>query len=159
MKVLVERIYTCSKYTIGKLYVDGEFVCDTIEDSDSGLDDSMPLEEIKKKKVYGETAIPCGIYKLNMNTVSPKFKNRSWAKPYQGKIPRFEKVKGFEGVLIHIGNSADDLLGCVATGENKVKGRVINSTVCFNKLMNNYLLKAVEKGEEITVEIKRKYKI
>ena len=87
----------------------------------------MSLEEIKKKKVYGETAIPTGTYKVDVNTISPKFKSRTWAKPYGGKLPRLIDVPGYEGVLIHAGNKAEDSLGCVLVGENKVVGQVINS--------------------------------
>lgn len=153
----LERIFTCDTYTIGKLYVNGIYFCDTIEDSDRGLDDSMSLNDIKKKKIYGQTAIPTGKYNINMNTVSPKFKNRSWAKPFKGILPRLENVKGFEGVLIHVGNTAQDSLGCVLLGTNNIKGQVSNSTVAFNKLMNNYLMPAKEKGEKITIEIVSKY--
>lgn len=150
MKLLLDRIYKGQSYTIGKLYIDGEYICDTLEDSDRGLSDSMPLEEIQKNKKYGITAIPTGCYKVIMNVVSPKFKNRSWAKPYNGKLPRLQNVKGFDGVLIHVGNTAEDSLGCILVGENKVKGQVINSTATFNKLMN-ILLKA---NDNITIEIK-----
>jgi hypothetical protein len=65
----------------------------------------MSEDEIKSKKIYGETAVPTGTYKIDMSTVSPKFKNRSWARPYEGKVPRLINVKGFDGVLIHPGNS------------------------------------------------------
>ena len=41
----------------------------------------MSEDEIKKIKIYGETAIPAGTYKVIMNVVSEKFKNRVWAKP------------------------------------------------------------------------------
>lgn len=135
MKLLLKRIAKKDTYTIGKLYVDGKYVADTLEDKDRGLSSDMSLEEIKKIKVYGETAIPTGTYKIDMNTVSPKFKNRSWAKPWEGKIPRLINVPGYEGVLIHVANRASELLGCVAVGENKVKGQVINSTATFSKLM------------------------
>lgn len=150
MQLLLVRTFRGQSYTIGKLYVDGKYVCDTIEDADRGLSDSMTEEEVKRKKKYGITAIPIGCYKVVMNVVSPKFKDRSWAKPYGGKIPRLKDVKGFEGVLIHVGNTAQDSLGCILVGENKVKGQVINSTATFHKLMD-ILLTA---KDEINLEIK-----
>lgn len=150
MQLLLMRIYKGQSYTIGKLYVDGQYICDTIEDADRGLSDSMSLEEIERKKKYGITAIPTGCYKVIMNVVSPKFKNRSWAKPYGGKLPRLQNVKGFDGVLIHVGNTAEDSLGCILVGENKVKGQVINSTATFHKLMD-ILLTA---KDDINLEIK-----
>lgn len=153
MKLLLKRRFKGPKYTIGSLFINGEYFCDTIEDIDRKLNDSMTEEEIKRIKVYGETAIPYGTYKVDMNTVSPKFKDRSWAKPYSGKLPRLLNVKGYEGVLIHVGNTAQDSLGCILVGENKQVGRVINSTATFNKLMN-VLLKAKLKGEEIEIVIK-----
>lgn len=153
MELLLKRRFKGPKYTIGSLFINGEYFCDTIEDIDRKLNDSMTEEEIKRIKVYGETAIPYGTYKVDMNTVSPKFKDRSWAKPYSGKLPRLLNVKGYEGVLIHVGNTAQDSLGCILVGENKQVGRVINSTATFNKLMN-VLLKAKLKGEEIEIVIK-----
>lgn len=73
MKVLLKRIYNCSTYCIGHIYIDGTYVCDTIEDTDRGLDKSWPLSKIVKTKVKSKTAIPTGIYTLTLNTVSPKF--------------------------------------------------------------------------------------
>lgn len=136
MKLLLKRIAKKDTYTIGKLYVDGKYIADTLEDKDRSLRQDMSLEEIKKIKVYGQTAIPTGTYKIDMNTVSPKFKNRSWAKPWEGKLPRLRDVPGYEGVLLHVGNQAQDSLGCVLVGQNKVKGQVINSTATFSKLMS-----------------------
>lgn len=153
MKLLLKRRFKGPKYTIGSLFINGEYFCDTIEDIDRKLNNSMTEEEIKRIKVYGETAIPYGTYKVDMNTVSSKFKDRSWAKPYSGKLPRLLNVKGYEGVLIHVGNTAQDSLGCILVGENKQVERVVNSTVTFNRLMN-ILLKAKLKGEEIEIVIK-----
>lgn len=150
MKLTLERKYKCQSYTIGKLYVDGEYICDTIEDADRGLSDEMSIDTIKKNKRYGITAIPTGTYRITLDVVSPKFKSRSWAKPYDGKLPRLLDVKGFDGVLIHVGNTAKDSLGCILVGENKVKGQVINSTATFHKLMK-ILLSATD---GITIEIK-----
>lgn len=135
MKLKLIRKYKKVGYTIGKLYIDGEYFCDTLEDQDRDLDDSMSEGIIKSKKIYGQTAIPTGTYFIDMNTVSPRFKNRNWAKPYNGKIPRLIAVKGFDGVLIHVGNIAADTLGCILVGQNKAVGQVVNSTIVFNKLM------------------------
>ena len=153
MKLLLRRIFKGPRYTIGKLFINGVYECDTLEDQDRGLTSQMSLEEIKAKKVYGVTAIPTGTYSINMTTVSPKFKDRAWAKPYKGILPRLENVKGYEGVLIHVGNKAEDTLGCILVGENKVKGQVINSTATFYELMT-ILLKAQSAGEviELTIE-------
>jgi hypothetical protein len=63
----------------------------------------MSLEEIKKIKVPNETAIPTGTYNVTLNVISPKFKDRTWAKPYGGKVPRILNVPGFNGVLLHPG--------------------------------------------------------
>lgn len=153
MEITIKRIAKKASYTIGKLYVDGTYVCDTIEDKDRGLTDDMPLELIKTKKVYGETAIPTGTYKLDMNTVSPKFKDRSWAKPYGGKVPRLLNVKGFDGILVHPLNKASESLGCVGVGKNTIVGMVTDSTNTFKKLMDNYLVPAKKRGESITITI------
>jgi len=139
IKVLVKRIAKKPKYTIGKLFINGVFYANTLEDTDRGLTQDMSEDEIKNKKIYGETAIPTGTYKVDMNTVSPKFKNRSWAKPYGGKLPRLVDVKGFNGVLTHPGNQASDTLGCLLVGKNDVVGKVTNSVYYFNKIMTELL--------------------
>lgn len=135
IKLRLQRTFKNVSYTIGKLYLNDKYFCDTLEDTDRGLKSTMSVEEIEKIKVYSQTAIPTGTYKIDMNTVSPKFKDRVWAKPYNGKLPRLINVKGYSGVLIHVGNKPEDTLGCILVGENKVKGQVINSTATFNKLM------------------------
>lgn len=150
MKIFVKRIAKLPTYTIGKLYINNNYICDVLEDADRGLRQGMSLDEIKKRKVYGETAIPTGTYNITMNVISPKFKDKSWAKPYGGKIPRLLNVPGFDGVLMHVGNTEKDSLGCLLVGENKIKGQVINSTATFHRLMS-ILLNA--KNEEITITI------
>jgi len=125
MIVTLRRIAFKETYTIGKLYVDGNYFCDAVEDKDRGLDDSMTVDEIKKKKVYGETAIPYGTYKVSI-TYSPKFKKN---------LPLVEGVKGFEGIRIHSGNTAKDSLGCIIVGKNKKVGMVLDSRATMEKLM------------------------
>lgn len=152
MELKLDRKYKKPNYTIGKLYINDKYFCDTIEDADRGLKDSMSEAEIKLKKVYSKTAIPTGTYEIIMNTISPKFKNRSWAKPYGGKLPRLLNVKGFDGVLIHVGNKPEDSLGCILVGKNNIKGQVTESTITFNKLMKE-LLQAHLKKEQITITL------
>ena len=125
MELKVKRIAKRDTYTIGKLYVDGEYFCDTIEDRDRGLNDSMSVEEIKKIKVYGETAIPTGRYRVTLS-YSVKFKKM---------LPEILNVKGFTGIRIHSGNTAKDSLGCILVGKNTVVGQVTSSRATFDRLM------------------------
>lgn len=116
MVLLLKRKYLADTYTIGDLYIDGVFVANTVEDKVRDLS--------KEKKVYGETAIPYGTYKVSW-TYSPKFKRY---------MPLLENVPYFSGIRIHSGNTAKDSLGCIIVGENKQKGMVLNSKATVNKL-------------------------
>lgn len=163
MKLLLERIYTNSTYTIGHLYVvndDGskEYLMDTIEDTDRKLDDSMSEDDIKAKKVYCKTAIPTGTYQITMWVKSPSFSKKTYYKKFcDGYLPRLIDVKGFDGILIHKGTNADNSCGCIIVGLNKVKGQVTDSQWAFEKLMNEYLLPCKKTNEKITIEIKSKF--
>lgn len=134
-QLLLERIQKEATYTIGKLYIDGIYFCDTLEDPDRGLDNEMDLSEIENLKVFGNTAIPTGTYSIDLNKESPKFKNRTWAQCCDGKLPRLNNVKGFKGVLIHVGNSPKDTLGCILVGKSNNMGRLINSANTFIDLI------------------------
>lgn len=159
MRVVVERIYTCPTYTIGHLYINGMYICDTIEDTDRGLSNAMTEDRIKKLKVYGKTAIPYGTYNLTMNVRSAKFSVKDYYKRIcDGYLPRIQNVKGFEGILIHVGNTADDSYGCVLVGYNTVKGKVMRSKEAFEKIMTKYFLPAKKSGEKITITIREVYK-
>ena len=135
LELLVDRKYKKETYTIGNLYVEEEWFCNTLEDKDRGLKSSMSLEEINKIKVYAETAIPTGRYKVIMDVVSPKYNKVKWYKDnFGGRMPRLENVKGFSGVLIHPGTTAVDSAGCIIVGLNKKKGNVLESRATFTKL-------------------------
>ena len=135
MKLIVKRIAKKPTYTIGKLYIDGVYFCDTVEDTDRGLFQGQSLDLIKKIKIPNKTAIPTGTYKLTLNVVSPKYSKKAiYQEICKGRVPRLLDVPGYDGVLIHIGNSADDSSGCILVGQNKVVGKVINSTETFRKL-------------------------
>lgn len=150
MEILLKRMAKKPNYTIGKLYIDGKYFCDTLEDKDRGLTQSMTENEILKIKVKDQTAIPTGKYKIDMNTVSPKFGNSSWAKLYKGIVPRLINVPGYSGVLIHPGNTVSDTSGCILLGQNKVVGQVINSQVTWKAFMQ----KVTSCKEAINITIK-----
>lgn len=155
MKILIDRKWKKEGYTIGKLYVDGVFFSNTLEDRDRGLTSTMSIEEIKKKKKAGDTAIPTGTYKVRMNISSPRFSKSNWyIKNCNGaKMPRLKDVPGYDGVLIHCGNTAKDTEGCILVGKNDVKGMVTKSKDYFLKLYN-IMYTAYKKGESIEITIK-----
>lgn len=150
MKLILNRKWKKANYTIGILTIDGNYFCETIEDTDRGLKDSMLESEILSIKKSNITAIPTGTYTVDLNTISPKFGNKTFYKNIcNGKLPRLLNVKGFSGVLIHCGNTEKDTAGCIICGENKVVGKVINSQKTFEKLYK--ILK--EAKDTITIEI------
>ena len=149
MKLTVKRIAKKPTYTIGKLYIDGVYFCDTVEDTDRGLFQGQSLDLIKKIKISNKTAIPTGTYKLTLNVVSPKYSKKAiYQEICKGRVPRLLDVPGYDGVLIHIGNSADDSSGCILVGQNKVVGKVINSTETFRKLYNK-----IKDQKDLTIKI------
>ena len=154
MELRLKRFACKPKYTVGKLYIDGKYFCDTLEDRDRSIDNSMTEQEIRTIKVSSETAIPTGTYRITMNVQSPKYKKRAAYKFCNGFVPRLLDVKGFDGILIHIGNTKEDTAGCILVGYNKVVGQVNNSTDTFKKLYT-ILDTASRKGEKITIKIEK----
>lgn len=142
MEIKINRIAKKSTYTIGKLYIDGKYFCDTLEDADRGLTDNMTKEEVKKIKVYGQTAIPTGTYTVVVD-YSTRFKKQ---------MPHILNVKGFDGIRIHAGNTDKDSLGCVLVGKNKVVGKVIESQLTYKKLYSE-LITAQNAKEQIKLTI------
>ena len=153
MELTVKRKWFKSTYTIGWFLVEGIRFSDTLEDKDRGLTQNMSTSEIYKKKVYGQTAIPKGRYELDLNTVSPKFRYRSWAAKYGGRVPRLKDVPGFSGILIHPLSTPNETDGCIGVGENRVKGKIVNSQRAFFDLMDFYLEPARQRGEKVWITV------
>lgn len=154
MELIVERKYKKQSYTIGNLYVNGKFFSNTLEDADRGLDDSMSLAKIKKLKKSSITAIPKGTYEITLDIDSPKFGSKPFYKQVcNGKLPRLLNVKGFEGILIHAGNTDKDTAGCLLVGINLERGKVLKSQETFRKLYK-MLSEAKLRGEYIQITIK-----
>ena len=153
MRIEVERRWKKETYTIGRLYVDGVYFCNTLEDKSRGLKQTDSTFFIKQRKVYGETAIPTGTYKVAMNVTSPKYAAVAWYwQLCRGKMPRLLDVPGFEGILIHPGNNALDTLGCILVGKNTKVGQLTESKAIF-KTLYKMMEKAVKEGEDILITI------
>ena len=155
MEIRVRRIALKDKYTIGKLYINGTYFCDVLEDKVRDLNKNGEFDN-GEVKIAKHTAIPYGTYEITMDVRSTKFSDFEkypWAKEYDGYLPRLTNVPLFVGVLLHVGNSDIDSSGCLLVGENKVVGKVINSTITFRRLMNEYLVPAKNRGEKIYITI------
>ena len=142
MILTLERVKLDPKYTIGKLYVNGVAICDTLEDPVRDLNKNGVFDNGEKKE-YGNTAIPYGTYDVKL-THSPK---------YGTIMPRLMNVNSFEGILIHPGNTVKDTLGCILLGKSTGTGTLINSRIAFDEVFN-ILKKTVKTGESITITIK-----
>lgn len=142
MKLRLKRIFLGEEYTIGKLYIDEKYFCDTLEDTVRDLNKDGDLNDIGEKKIYGKTAIPYGEYKLVY----------SWSPRFKRNLPRLLNVKHFEGILIHSGNTHKDTEGCILVGENKVKGQVINSRIVLEKLVSRLRKETKKEPHTIIIE-------
>lgn len=141
MKLTLKRIALRPTYTIGKLYIDDVYFCDTIEDTVRDLNKNGKFDN-GEKKVHSKTAIPYGIYEIKW-TYSPRFKKYT---------PQLMNVPSFEGIRIHAGNTSADTEGCLILGENKQVGKVLNSRATINKFYP--IIKEACSNENVTIEIK-----
>lgn len=141
MKLELKRIALKPNYTIGKLFINGTYYCDTIEDKVIDLNKNGKFDD-GLNKVMHQTAIPYGTFKVVVNH-SPKFKR---------ELPRLLDVPYFEGILIHNGSDQNSSSGCIIVGENKTVGKVTNSTFYMNNLTAR-IKDAQNKGETTTITI------
>ena len=147
----LERIEKQKNFTAGRLEAEGMKI-DTLERWDGSITSTSDLMEIYRMKKK-ECAIPSGTYRIVL-TYSNRFSSRSFYKNYSsGLLPRLVGVKGFEGVLIHCGNTVLDTAGCILVGEICGPGILKNSRINYIKLF--HLLKSWwDNGNEIYIKIK-----
>ena len=143
MKIYIERKYKKEDYTIGSLFINGKWVCNTLEHKDRGLHQGMSKLEIAIAKVFHETAIPEGTYRVKAG-LSMKFKAR---RPYILDVP------GFSGIMIHEGNTVRDTQGCILVGLNTVRGRLTESRKCLGEVMAQ-VLEAEDRGEPVVMTVR-----
>ena len=154
MELIVDRKWKKQSYTISNLTIDGKWFCNVLEDADRGLDSSMSIAKIRELKKPSITAIPKGTYEITLDVISPKYCTNSFYKQVcNGKVPRLLNVKGFEGILIHAGNTDKDTAGCLLVGINLERGKVLKSQETFRKLYK-MLSEAKLRGEYIQITIK-----
>lgn len=148
MKITVKREFFTDTETIGSLFINDKFFCYTLEDKDRKLNQLQLESEIKAEKKFGLTAIPSGTYRVIL-TLSNRFKR---------VMPEVLKVKGFEGIRIHGGNTHENTEGCILVAQNKhinkPFGKVMNwiqgSTEV--KLMKE-INKSIQKNERVELQI------
>ncbi len=113
MLMTLQREDVDTKRAIGRLYVDYEFQCFTLEDTPRVV------------KIPGLTAIPMGLYKVEY-TYSPKFKQ---------VMPELRDVPGFSGIRIHTGNDAEDTEGCILVGRRRGPDVIYESRLAYQALL------------------------
>lgn len=156
MEIQLRRIARRPTYTIGHLYIDGRYFCDTVEDTDRDLNRNGRFDN-GEAKVYAQTAIPNGRYRVTMAVQSPKFSQRreyNWwrVNGRYGYLPRLLDVPHFEGILIHAGSSARSSAGCIIVGRNTVVGGVTDSMATCKKLYP-ILKAAADRNEQIWITV------
>jgi hypothetical protein len=114
-EVKVVRKKNSTQSTLGELFINEQFHCYTLED----------VVRPDGVKVYGETAIPGGRYKLAV-THSQRFQQR---------MPQILDVPRFEGVRIHAGNTHKDTLGCILVGKNQGEDRIWDCKGVYTTLL------------------------
>ena len=143
MEIEVRRTEFYKECTHGELFIDGSKLCDTLEDRDRDYNKDGDITDPGEGKVYGQTAIPRGRYKLIFR-MSKRF----------GKVlPALLDVPGFEGILIHSGNTPEDTSGCILLGRKRKRGVILSSRYWMMRFME--IVKPVfDKSEEINVTVK-----
>ena len=141
MKLTLKRIALRPTYTIGELYIDDAYFCDTLEDTVRDTNKSGKFDN-GEQKIKGKTAIPYGTYEIKW-TYSPRFKKYT---------PQLMNVPSFEGIRVHAGNTSADTEGCLILGENKQVGKVLNSRATINKFYP--IIKEACSNGKVTIEIK-----
>lgn len=147
MRISVLRFKDTGKETLGLLFINEKHRGYTLEDEERTI------------KVWGETRIPEGTYKIGLR------KEGGHHKRYAKKFPSIHKgmlhvldVPYFKFILIHIGNRQDDTAGCLLVGSNigRDNKSIERST---DKYVDIYpeIANAIDCGEPVTITYKKIY--
>ena len=138
---------------LGRLSLDGHVLCDTLEPQSHFLKSATDPKTIRAIKRLGRSAIPAGVYRLVLG-YSPRFSPRPFYKSCGvGWVPHLLNVSGFEGVLIHCGNTVVDTCGCILVGRRADSSTLVESQKTYSRLMRQYWQPAALRGEPMYLEI------
>lgn len=141
MRVKVIRYNDTGNETLGLLYINGKYKCFTLED------------EHRDVKVFGETRIPNGIYRLGIRTVGgfhARYTERfEW---HKGMIEVLN-VPNFKHILIHVGNIDSDTSGCLLVGELATKTTLGNSVKAYREIYE-HIIEELLVGNYVDIEYK-----
>jgi len=155
MKLEIKRIINTPNDTIGELYIDGKFECFTLEDENRDLNHDGNF--IGEKKVYGDTRIPCGTYKITKRFIGHI---KEWLCKLWPGIVKYSlwirNIPDFEDVLIHPGTTDKDTLGCILVGQSYskpgTKYALSNSRLAYIAL-HKKVAPALDRGEEVYITL------
>lgn len=156
MKLEIKRVINTSNETIGELYIDGKFECFTLEDENRDLNHDGKFES-NEPKVYGDTRIPCGTYKITKREVGHI---KEWLCKLWPGIVKYSlwirDIPDFEYVLIHPGTTDKDTLGCILVGQSYSKPGIkyaLSSSRLAYLALHKKVAPALDKGEEVTITL------
>jgi Family of unknown function (DUF5675) len=127
--------------TFGKLYINGEYFCETLEDACRGLAQGLSIQENMARKQYGQTCIGTGTY-AGVMARSTKFKR---------VLPLIMNVPAFTGIRIHRGNRAGDTLGCPLVGTTRDESKKM---ILQSKVKEEELVRMMPDGTRFTIVIR-----
>lgn len=134
------------------MLIDGAFEAFTLEDKDRDLEQSEREDVIREKKVYAQTAIPLGTYNVDVDITSLRGVGERNAEAGGKELPLVFEVKGFSGIRIHVGNTAEGSEGCVLVGTTRSDDFVGNSRAAFSTLFDK-IEQAIDNDENIILRI------
>ena len=105
-------------YTGGRLYVDGDFFCWTLE----------PTPPV----------VPVGMYQVDMTTSARAQRGELWTPASDWRLPLLARVPGHEGIRIHAGNFPKDTQGCILVGNERQRGAVYKSRAALRRLLERF---------------------
>jgi len=140
MEIKVDRFEVGTHWVIGRLYIDGKYICYTLE----GQLREVVGEPVAAWKVDGATAIPRGKYKVVIDHSAHFGKD----------MLHILDVPGFEGIRIHGGNTEADTEGCILVGSAWAGGDRIGNCAPVLNAIYVAAQQALSAGEEVTIEIR-----
>ena len=133
INLLILRDTFTEESTLGKLFLNGEFFCET-------------LENPWKNNVRNISCIPDGVYDVRL-----RLPRESASRDYLHLLVK--EVPNRDYILFHRGNTSADTSGCILVGQTREQDRVNNSRLAMDLVIKEILNLG---GENINLIIKNK---